>query len=335
VKNAFDRMITDIRKHKSGAMIEGVTVQKMIPDYDYELIVGCKKDPVLGPVILFGRGGTETEFFKDISIGLPPLNQKLAQRVMERTRIYSLLSQGFRAKPPANLRVLEEILVKVSNLITDFPEIKELDINPLAVTGDSAIALDARVILDLNAPLSTVEDYSHLIISPYPTKYVQPWKCYDGRDVILRPIRPEDEPLERDLIAGLSPESSRFRFFQIIRDISHDMLSRFCNIDYAREMAIIAEYTGGGSRRNVGVGRLIMDSEDSGEFAVVVADDFQNNGLGLKLCDILIGIGAEKNLKSIFGIVLNDNKKMIGLSRKLGFTLQKISADESRITLEL
>jgi acetyltransferase len=255
--------------------------------------------------------------------------------VMERTRIYSLLSQGFRAKPPANLRVLEEILVKVSNLITDFPEIKELDINPLAVTGDSAIALDARVILDLNVPLSTVEDYSHLIISPYPTKYVQPWKCYDGRDVILRPIRPEDEPLERDLIAGLSPESSRFRFFQIIRDISHDMLSRFCNIDYAREMAIIAEYTGGGSRRNVGVGRLIMDSEDSGEFAVVVADDFQNNGLGLKLCDILIGIGAEKNLKSIFGIVLNDNKKMIGLSRKLGFTLQKISADESRITLEL
>ena len=335
VENAFDRMLTDIRKHKSGAMIEGVTVQKMVPDYDYELIVGCKKDPVLGPVILFGRGGTETEFFKDISIGLPPLNQTLAQRVMERTRIYSLLSQGFRAKPPANLRVLEEVLVKVSNLITDFPEIKELDINPLAVTGDSAIALDARVILDLNAPLSTGEDYSHLIISPYPTKYVQPWKCYDGRDVILRPIRPEDESLERDLIAGLSPESSRFRFFQIIRDISHDMLSRFCNIDYAREMAIIAEYTGGGSRRNVGVGRLIMDSEDSGEFAVVVADDFQNNGLGLKLCDILIGIGAEKNLKSIFGIVLNDNKKMIGLSRKLGFTLQKISADESRITLEL
>jgi acetyltransferase len=335
VRTAFDRMITDIRKYKSGAIIEGVTVQKMVTDYDYELIVGSKKDPILGPVILFGRGGTETEFFKDISIGLPPLNQKLARRVMERTQIYSLLSQGFRVKPPANLRVLEEILVKVSNLITDFPEIKELDINPLAVKGNSAVALDARVVLDLTASTSGVEDYSHLIISPYPTKYVQPWKCYDGREVILRPIRPEDEPLERDLIAGLSPESSRFRFFQIIRDISHDMLSRFCNIDYAREMAIIAEYTAGGPRRNVGVGRLILDSEDSGEFAVVVADDFQNNGLGLKLCDILIGIGVEKGLKSIFGIVLNDNKKMIGLSRKLGFTLKRISEDDSRITLEL
>jgi acetyltransferase len=233
------------------------------------------------------------------------------------------------------LRVLEEVLVKVSNLIIDFPEIKELDINPLAVTGSSAVALDARVVLDMNATLPAAEDYSHLIISPYPTKYVQPWRCYDGRSVTLRPIRPEDEPLERDLIAGLSPESSRFRFFQIIRDISHDMLSRFCNIDYAREMAIIAEYTGGGARRNVGVGRLIMTADDSGEFAVVVADDFQNNGLGLKLCDVLIGIGVEKGLKKIFGIVLNDNKKMIGLSRKLGFTMERISEDESRITLEL
>jgi acetyltransferase len=335
VKNAFDQMTTSIRKHKPEARIEGVTIQKMVTDYDYELIVGSKKDPILGPVILFGRGGTETEFFKDISIGLPPLNQKLAQRAMERTHIYSLLSQGFRAKPPANLRVLEEILIKVSNIITDFPEIKELDINPLAVSGGSAVALDARVVLDLKAPTQGVEDYSHLIISPYPTKYIQPWKCYDGRDVILRPIRPEDEPLERELITGLSPESSRFRFFHIIRDISHDMLSRFCNIDYAREMAIIAEFTAGGTRRNVGVGRLIMDSGDSGEFAVVVADDFQNNGLGLKLCDILIGIGAEKGLKSIFGIVLNDNKKMIGLSRKLGFTMERISEDESRINLEM
>ncbi len=334
VKKAFARMMANVKQHKPEARIDGVTIQRMITDYDYELIIGSKKDPVLGPMILFGRGGVETEVYRDIAVGIPPLNQKLARRVMERTRTYSVLANGFRAKPPANLRVLDEMLVKVSNLIIDFPEIKELDINPLVVSGDSAHALDARIILDPAVPDSG-DEYSHLIISPYPTKYVQPWRCYDGRSVLLRPIRPEDEPLERDLIAGLSPESSRFRFFQIIKEITHDMLSRFCNIDYAREMAIIAEYGSDANRRNVGVSRLIMEPGGSGEFAVVVADDFQNNGLGLKLCDMLIGIGQDKGLKSIYGIVLNDNRKMINLARKLGFTFERLSEEETRIELEL
>jgi len=223
----------------------------------------------------------------------------------------------------------------VSNLIIDFPEIKELDINPLVVSGDAIYALDARIVLDPQLEEGSADEQSHLIISPYPTKYIQSWKCYDGRSVVLRPIRPEDEPLERDLLTGLSEESSRFRFFHIIRDISHEMLSRFCNIDYAREMAIIAEYSSDGVRRNVGVGRLITESGQGGEFAVVVADDFQNNGLGLKLSDTLIGIAAEKKLKSIYGIVLNDNAKMMNLARKLGFTKRWLSEDESRIELEL
>lgn len=286
-------------------------------------------------MVLFGRGGTETEFFKDIAVGLPPLNQKLARRVMERTRTYSLLAGGFRSKPPVNLRLLDETLVKVSNLIIDFPEIKELDINPLVVSGDAIYALDARIVLDPQLAEEAADEQSHLIISPYPTKYIQSWKCYDGRSVVLRPIRPEDEPLERDLLTGLSEESSRFRFFHIIKDISHEMLSRFCNIDYAREMAIIAEYNSDGIRRNVGVGRLITESGQGGEFAVVVADDFQNNGLGLKLCDTLIGIAAEKKLKSVYGIVLNDNSKMMNLARKLGFSKRWLSEDESRIELEL
>jgi len=335
VKQAFDKMTASVKQCQPNAIIEGVSIQKMITDYDYDLIIGSKKDPVLGPVILFGLGGTEAEFFKDIAIGIPPLNQKLARRVIERTKTYTILSQGFRAKPPANLSLLDETLVKVSNLIVDFPEIQELDINPLVISDNSAIALDARILLDAKILQPGNEEYSHLIISPYPTKYIQPWRCRDGKNVVLRPIRPEDEPMERELIANLSPKSSRFRFFYTIKDITHEMLSRFCNIDYDREMAIIAEYTENGRKRNVGVGRLIMEHGQTGEFAVLVADDFQNNGLGLKLCDMLIGIGQEKGLKSIYGIVLNENRKMIGLAKKLGFNIKRLPDEESKVTLEL
>jgi len=230
--------------------------------------------------------------------------------------------------------LLEETLVRISNLITDFPEIKELDINPLVISDDTAIALDARIILDEEAVQKRTGEYSHLVISPYPTNYIQPWRCRDGRSVLLRPIRPEDEPLERELIAGLSKESSRFRFFYIIKEITHEMLSRFCNIDYDREMAFIAEYTSNGKRRNVG--RLIIEpGRETGEFAIVVADDFQGNGLGLKLLDNLIDVAQDKELRSIYGIVLNDNWQMIGLAKKLGFTTMRLSDEESRVTLEL
>ena len=336
LESAFTEMMESVRKYKPDARIEGVGIQKMATSFDYELIIGSKKDPILGPVIMFGLGGTEAEFFKDVAVGLPPLNQALAQRVLERTRTYKILSQGFRHKPPVNLRLLEETLVRISNLIIDFPEIKELDINPLVISGDTAIALDARIILDEEAVQKRTGEYSHLVISPYPTKYIQPWRCRDGRSVLLRPIRPEDEPLERELIAGLSKESSRFRFFYIIKEITHEMLSRFCNIDYDREMAIIAEYTSNGKRRNVGVGRLIIvPGRETGEFAIVVADDFQGNGLGLKLLDNLIGVAQDKELRSIYGIVLNNNRKMIGLAKKFGFTTRRLSDEESRVTLEL
>ena len=335
-KKAFTDIIENIKGHRPDAQIDGVSVQQMITDYDYELIVGSKKDPSFGPVIMFGLGGVEAEFFKDVAVALPPLNQVLARRLLEQTKIYRLLSEGFRTKPPANLRLLDETLVKISNLVIDFPEIKEIDINPLVVTSDATIALDSRVVLDEEAVRKTIQEYAHLIITPYPTRYVQPWTTKDGRTVLLRPIRPEDEPLERELIAGLSPDSMRFRFFYTIKEITHDMLTRFCNIDYDREMAIIAEYTSGGKRRNVGVGRLMAQpGGETGEFAILVADDFQNNGLGLKLSDMLIGIAQEKGLKSIYGIVLNDNTKVLNLTKRLGFTVDRLEGGESRVTLEL
>ena len=336
VRKAFQEMIDTVKQHNPQARIEGVTIQQMVADFYYELIIGSKKDQTLGPVIIFGQGGIEAEFFKDIAIGLPPLNQKLARMLIERTNIYDMLLKGFRKKPPVNLRLLDETLIRLSNMIVDFPEIKELDINPLVISGDDVIALDARIVIDEDIVKNGASEFSHLIISPYPTKYIQPWRCRDGRSVLLRPIRPEDEPLERDLLTGLSPESSRFRFFYIIKDISHDMLSRFCNIDYSREIAIIAESTSNGKRRNVGVGRLIIQPDtETAEFATLVADDFQAVGLGHKLTDMLIGIAQEKGLKSMYGVILKDNAKMVGLARSLGFTIEQDDPDEYKAVLEL
>jgi acetyltransferase len=333
---AYKKMMDDVKNNMPGAHIDGVTLQSMVQNPDYELIVGAKKDPVLGVVILFGLGGTEAEFYKDINVGLPPLNQILAHRLLEGTNTYKLLSKGYRSKPPVSLNMLEEILIRVSNLIIDFHEIKELDINPLSIKNDKAVAVDARIILDETVEKNDIEDYSHLIISPYPTKYVQPWTCKNGRLLNLRPIKPEDEPLEAELLSNLSPDSSRFRFFITLKLINHDMLTRFCNIDYDREIAIIAEYVNEGKRRNVGVGRLIMDyNKDSAEYAVLVADDFQGEGLGLKLSDVLIGVARDKGLKTIYGIVLKDNVKMIGLCRKLGFSILPYSLDEMKVVLEL
>jgi len=335
-KEAFDQILASVKQKMPDARVDGVSVHQMVKDYDYELIVGSKKSPLFGPVIMFGRGGIEAEFFMDFAVELPPINQVLARKLLKQTKIYDLLLNGFRFKPPVDLRVLEEILVRLSNLIIDFPEIKEIDINPLVVKGNSAIALDEKIILDESVTNGHAHDYSHMIISPYPNRLVQPWKCRDGRSVVIRPIRPEDEQLQRDFLEGLSEESMRYRFFYVIKDISHDMLTRFCNIDYDREMAFIAEYSGNGSRRSVGTGRLLIDSDgQKAEFAIMVADDFHGVGLGLKLCDLLIGVGREKGVTQIYAIVLNENVKMINLGKRLNFSVQRLSAEETKLTLEL
>jgi acetyltransferase len=306
------------------ARIEGVYVQKMVTNADYELIIGSKKDPIFGSVILFGAGGFGVELFKDYAIGLPPLNQVLARRLMEETKIYKFLVKGYRNKPPVDIARLEEILVRFSNMLVDFPEIKEVDINPLLVSGSEAWAVDVRIVLDHELGDREPEQYSNLVIMPYPSKYIVPYRLKDGTQVILRPIRPEDEPIEAEFIENLSEETKRFRFFYVIKEITHDMLVRFCNIDYDREMAIVAEYTdSNGRRRIVGVGRLIMDPfRKRGEFAVVVADDFQGRGLGTKLIDMLIQVAMDKGLESIYGLVMPDNIRMIELCRKLGFELR-------------
>ena len=331
----YEKLMKNVRQHAPGARISGVTVQRMIEKVDYEIILGAKKDEHFGSVILFGMGGTGVQIFRDFSIGLVPLNQTLARRLMEETEVYKML-RGYRGKPPADLRQLEQIIVSFSNLITDFPEIAEMDINPIAISDGKAFAVDARVIIDqdhLTDP-SPIQ-YAHLSITPYPTRFITTSTLNDGTDILIRPIRPEDEPLEYELLTTVSKETLRGRFFQDV-NITHEMLTRLCNIDYEREIAIVAEIKEGQKKRLAGIGRLIIDPDyETGEFAVIVHDDYQARGLGFKLCDLLIGIAQEKGLERFFGFVLTNNKKMLNLCRKLGFTIENMPEGLSKVELVL
>ena len=322
LKKEYQNLIESVRKAAPNARIDGVHVQRM-KKTDYELILGARKDRDFGAVILFGHGGIGVEFFRDFSIALPPLNQILARRMMQETKIYRALSKGLRGKPPVDLRALEEVVVRFSNMIVDFPEIAEIDINPLAASKGEITSIDTRVVIDPEA-LKVVDPYAHLSILPYPTKYVISWRLKDGTEVTLRPIRPEDEKIEYEFVRGLSDETSKFRFFRIIKELSHEDLVRFCNIDYDREMAIIAEIRDGGKKKEIGVGRLILEpGRKRGEFAIVLADEYQEKGLGTKIMDMLIEIAQEKGLESIYGIILPENKKMIRLAQKMGFEIKR------------
>lgn len=323
LKHAFKQMMDSVQAKAPQALIAGISVQKMLETIDYEVILGAKKDKDFGSVIIFGMGGIGTEIFKDISIGIPPLNQTLAHRLMEETQVYKML-QGFRGKTPADMIQLEQILVNFSNLVIDFPEISEMDINPLAIAGGKAYALDARIIIEKDCTRQPAQ-YSHLVITPYPSRYILNWKMMDGTEVTLRPIKPEDEMLEREMLSSLSPETLKSRFFTIIKDISHEMLVRFCNIDYDREMAIVAELKEGGRKSLIGIGRLIIETDfRSGEYATLVQDAYHGRGLGYKLLDLLIGFAQEKGLDEIYGTVLRENDRMLRIVQKMGFVTKHL-----------
>ncbi|MEW6184636.1 MAG: bifunctional acetate--CoA ligase family protein/GNAT family N-acetyltransferase [Thermodesulfobacteriota bacterium] len=334
LKTEYAAMLDRVKGKVPQAEITGISVQKMIEPIDYEVIVGAKKDRDFGTVILFGLGGVAAELFQDVSIGLPPLNQILARRMMEETRVYRML-QGFRGRKPADLKALEQLLVNFSNLIVDFPEIVEMDINPVAISDGKPFALDARIIVDPQGPDPSLL-YPHLVITPYPTRYTSLWRMSDGSEVTLRPIRPEDEPLEHEMLSSLSPDSLRNRFFSLIQDISHEMLIRFCNIDYDREMAIVAEIKNGERKRIIGIGRLMIEPDGGqGEFAVLVHDAHQGKGLGYKLVDTMIGIGQDKNLDEIYGLVLTENERMLQLTRKMGFQYRLMPGGVTEVRLAL
>ena len=334
LRREYDRLIERVKERKPDATIYGVTVQKMVDVIDYELILGAKKDPDYGAVILFGMGGIGVEVFRDYALGLPPLNQALARRLMEDTRVYKML-KGYRGKTPADLGQLEQIIVSFSHLIVDFPEIIAMDMNPLAIANGKAMALDARIILDRNFEHRDTP-YPHLVITPYPIRYVTRWHLRNGTEVLLRPIKPEDEPLEHEMFTTLSQTTLRERFYSPIKTITHEMHARFCNIDYDREMAIVAEMKDKGKRRIIGISSFVIEPDSRKcEFSVLVHDDYQGQGLAAKLVDIIIGIADEKGLEEFYGYIEPQNRKMVNLTAKLGMIQKEVSYDLVKMTLIL
>lgn len=321
VRSAFNRIMQAAKEYDPKAQVMGATIQTMVKKHGYEVIIGAKADPLFGPVILFGMGGVGVELFKDFAIGIPPLNQTLARRMMEKTKVYQLL-KGYRNVPPANIKLLEEILVRFSQMLVDFPQLKEVDINPLFIDEKEAVTLDARIIIDRQRVFKKLEPHQHLVVTPYPKKYETLWKLRDGRTVLLRPIKPEDEPMWLEMFQNFSEESIRYRFFQIIKDTPHETRVRYCNIDYDREIAIVPELTENGRRKILGVTRVSIEPDGKkGEIAFIVADPWQGLGLGTKMIDYVLEICKDMKLETVYAIMRPDNYRAISLMKEMGFSI--------------
>ena len=329
----FSELSKKVKSFNASAEFQGVAVQPMVRERGHELLMGAKKDAQFGSVILFGMGGTSAESFKDVSVGFPPLNQVLARRLIEDTDVFKRISSSGQS---LNVRLLEEALVKVSRLVIDFPEIREIDVNPFIVTESSAVAVDARIIIEWDRIMREVADHDdHALIAAYPQKYVTSRRLKDGAEVVLRPIKAEDEARFNDLLKSLSAESMRFRFFAIIKEMSHETLTRYCNLDYDRQIAIVAELQQG-NRQIIGAGRVIADLDrKKGEFAVLVGDQWQGQGLGSRLMDYVVSVAKDMRLEKIYGYVMAENRKMLNMIEKKGFKTEPLDEETVIATLTL
>lgn len=327
----FKEIAKRVRNYSSIAEFQGVTIQPMIREKGYELIIGSKKDLQFGTIIIFGIGGIASELFKDVNIGFPPLNQTLARQLIEGTAIYK---HARSLGQPLNIRLLEEIIVKFSQLVTDFPEIREIDINPLIANENGAVAVDARIVIEWGRMMrEAAEHQENLLIASYPQKYVATRKLKNAAQVSLRPVRPEDEERFNEFLKSLSVETMRFRFFEIIKEMSHETLTRYCNLDYDREIAIVAELKES-NKPIIGAVRLIIEpGGKSGEFAVLVGDKWQGLGLGSKLMDLLVEIAKDMRVKKIYGYVSTNNYIMRNMCNKKGFRVETL--DEDTVTASL
>jgi acetyltransferase len=320
VQTAFRTIQQNVGLRARPVDFESVTVQPMISAKGYELIVGSSIDRQFGPVILFGAGGILVQVFKDKALGLPPLNRTLARQLIEQTQIAKAL-RGVRGQPPIAMDQLETVLVRFSQLVADFREIQEIDINPLLATPEQLIALDARVLL---APADqSADQLPRLAIRPYPNQYVASWRLSDGVEVLIRPIRPEDEPLIVEFHAGHSERTIRMRFFSLVKTLSRDSLIRLCHLDYEREMAMVAEHRDERGPHIIGVSRYYFDPETgAAEFALVVGDLWQGKGLGWQLMHRLIEVARERKVRQLSGLVLAENSNMLQLVQDLGFRVE-------------
>jgi acetyltransferase len=313
VRGAFEAIRDSVTQAAGASAFSGVTVQPMIRAKGYELILGSSVDAQFGPVILFGAGGVLVEVMHDRAITLPPLNRTLARRLMERTRIFTAL-QGIRGEKSVNLGELETLLTRFSQLICDFEEIAEIDLNPILASASEIVTLDARVLL------TATGNRPRLAITPYPNQYATGFTLRNGTPVEIRPIRAEDEGLIIDLHARHSEHTIRMRFFSLVKTLTRDSLIRLCHLDYDREMALIAVETTDQGPRCLGVSRYYLDPETgTAEFAVVVGDAHQRQGLGRHLLSRLMEIARERGVQRLEGQVLAENRPMLELTASLGF----------------
>ena len=332
VQRAFDSIRTSVTEKVGAQHFQGVTVQPMVKLKDaYELIVGASLDAQFGPVLLFGTGGQLVEVFKDRALALPPLNSTLARRMMEQTKIYKAL-KGVRGRKPVDLAALETLMVRFSALVAEQRWIKEIDINPLLASPDGLIALDARVVV--HGPEVQEADIPKTAIRAYPSRYVVPWTMKDGAAVTIRPIRPEDEPAMVKFHETLSERSVYLRYFHLMnleQRVTHERLTRICFIDYDREMALVVE------RRNpetgepeiLGVGRMTkVHGTNEAEVAVLVSDHWHGRGLGKELLARLLVVGADEKLSKLTADVLPDNRDVMRICEKLGFSLKHSLEDQ-------
>jgi acetyltransferase len=336
IRKAWRNIRTNVEKRRGLKHFGGVSVQPMIRSKGYEVIVGSSVDAQFGPVLLFGAGGGMVEVFKDRALALPPLNTTLARRLMEQTRIYKALSQSRGAKR-VDLSALEQILVRFSQLVAEHPAILESDINPLLVSPDQIIALDARFVLH---PASVAdEQLPKLAIRPYPTQYVTSFKLRNSAPVTIRPIRPDDEPLMIQFHATLSDQTVYQRYFAPLKydqRIAHQRLSRVCFIDYDREMVLVVERIAKSGKRDIlGVGRLSKLHESrTGEFALLIPDQWHGHGLGTELLRQIVQIARDEKLECVVATILPGNRAMQHVAQSTGFTLSR-TADSSELHAEL
>ncbi len=320
VRTAYNDLVNTVRRNRPNARIDGVTIQPMLRKPNgRELLVGILSDPVFGPVITFGAGGTTVEVMGDRAVALPPINRFLAADIIQRTRIAKMLG-AFRHMPPAHVEALQEVLLRVSEIACELPWVKELDINPLILDEHGAVALDARVVVGYYS--SAQERYSHMAIYPYPTHLVSNWQLPDGTNLRIRPIRPEDAEIEQEFVRGLSERTRYFRFMQTIEELSPSMLTRFTQIDYDREMALVAVIEDDGKEKEIGVCRYVINPDGkSCEFAVVVGDDWQRRGIAHLLMGQLMEAARYRDIEVMEGTVLSANTEMLALAKTLNFTV--------------
>jgi acetyltransferase len=335
VRDVFNDMLASVRRVQPQARINGVTLQPMSgKKRGREIYIGLTTDVPFGPVITFGSGGTMIELIADRAMELPPLNQFLAHRLIERARVAALLGE-WRGAPPADVEAIEQILLRVSEMVCELPQLREMDINPIIVDDAGAVAVDARIVIDHAGP--TARDYQHLAILPYPSRYEREWPMKGGDLYTIRPIQPDDAEMLQAFTRGLSQESRYFRFASAMHELPARMLARYTLIDYDREMALVAVHADRRvgedgvfveTEQIIGVSRFITNPDQTTcEFSLVVSDGYKGQGLGSRLMLSIADFARNKGLLQIEGLVLAHNTSMLRLMRGLGYEVRPFPED--------